>query len=74
MNETDFKMACIESNIDMVMLLINISRKKPYNKMFNIYILEKNPVFNMMNYEQLFIYMASCGTYKQYDNNYKFII
>lgn len=74
--ENSFKVACVDCDMNIVKLLINTSKKKPYNKMFNIYYLETTPVFNMVGYgfEKLFIYMASCGTYKHYENNYKFII
>jgi len=72
--ENSFKVACVDCDMNIVKLLINTSRKKPYKKMFNIYYLETTPVFDMYNYETLFIYMASCGTYKHYGNNYKFII
>ena len=72
--EGSFKVACVNSSMNIVKLLINTSRKKPYRKMFNIYILETIPAFDMYNYEELFIYIASCGTYKHYENNYKFII
>ncbi len=75
-NENSFKIACVDCDMNIVKLLINTSRKKPYKKMFNIYYLETTPVFDMVGYgfEKLFIYMASCGTYKHYENNYKLII
>jgi len=72
--EGSFIVACVNSDMEIVMFLINTSRKKPYRKMFNIYRLETIPAFDMYNYEQLFIYMASCGTYKHYDKKNKFII
>ena len=67
-------MSCVDSSMNIVKLLINTSRKKPYRKMFNIYFLEKTPAFDMYNYDELFIYMASCGTYKHYEKNNKLII
>ena len=56
--ENSFKVACVDCDMNIVKLLINTSRKKPYNKMFNIYYLETTPVFDMVDYgfEKLFIW------------------
>jgi len=72
--EGSFIVACVNSSMNIVKLLINTSRKKPYRKMFNIYFLENTHAFDMYDYDELFIYMASCGTYKHYEKNYKCII
>lgn len=74
-NEICFKNACISNDIYIVKLLILTSKTRPYMKMFDIYYLDRNSNFETLpDWDELFIYMASCGTYKYYKKMDKLMI